>query len=92
MRCSAATSGGISDAVTGDIGKFALARGASRATDEVSRIIAERLRDVKPAVYTANSKKLTVLFLRGITLDGLRPDELGNETSRSPYEGLDLDR
>ena len=84
--------GGVAETVTGDIGRFALARGASRATDEVGRIITERLDDINPAIYIANGKNLTVILLEGITLDGLRPDELGNETSRSPYAGLDLDR
>ena len=84
--------GGVAKVVTGDIGKFAAARGVSRASDEVGRIITRRLGEIVPAVYVENGRRLTVILIDGVTLEGLPVDELENETSRSPYAGLDFHR
>lgn len=84
--------GGSTSLVTGDIGKFALARGASRAADEVGKIITRRLDEIVPAIFVPNGKRLTVVLIDGVTLEGLQVVEVKNETSKSPYAGLDLDR
>ena len=84
--------GGSTSIVTGDIGKFALARGASRAADEVGKIITRRLDEIVPAIFVPNGKRLTVVLIDGVTLEGLQVGEVKNETSQSPYAGLDLDR
>ncbi len=84
--------GGSSTIVTGDIGKFALARGASRAADEVGKIITRRLDEIVPAIYVPNGKRLTFVLIDGVTLEGLQVSEVKNESSKNPYAGLDLDR
>jgi hypothetical protein len=84
--------GGVTQVVTGDLGKYALAKGASRAADEVGKILTRRLDELVPAVYVENGRKLTVVLLDGVTLSGLPLQEMKHESSRSPYAGLDLDR
>ncbi len=84
--------GGVTEAVTGDVGKFAAARGASRAAGEIEKIVAKRLENIVPAIYVANGKKLTICLIDGVTLEGLLTNEVKNASSASPYAGLDLDR
>jgi len=84
--------GGVTESVTGDVGKFAAARGASRAAGEIEKIVAKRLENIVPAIYVANGKKLTICLIDGVTLEGLLTSEVKNASSASPYAGLDLDR
>lgn len=84
--------GGATSIVTGDLGKFAGARGASAAAQKMGEIVTKRLDQVVPAVYAENGRKLTVILIDGVTLSGLEPKEVQNESSRSPYQGLDFDR
>ncbi len=84
--------GGATKAVTGDVGKFSLFRGGSRAAEALEAMVVRRLDEVVPAIYVANGKKLTVVLLDGVTLPGLLTDEVSNESGKNPYSGLDLDR
>jgi hypothetical protein len=84
--------GGATSIVTGDLGKFAGARGASAAANKMGEIVTKRLDQIVPAVYTENGRKLTVILIDGVTLTGLEPKEVQHESSRSPYQGLDFDR
>lgn len=84
--------GGAAQIVTGDLGRYATARGASRAADEVGRIITRRLDEIVPAIYVPNGKRLTLVLIDGVTLSGLDVKEMRHESSTSPYAGLDLDR
>lgn len=84
--------GGATQIVTGDVGKYAAARGASRAADEVGRIITRRLDEIVPAIYVPNGKRLTLVLIDGVTLTGLDVKEMRHESSTSPHAGLDLDR
>lgn len=83
--------GGVTQAVTGDLGKYAVAKGASRAAGEIEKIVARRLEQIVPAIYVANGKKLTVCLIEGVTLEGLTVREVTHGGS-NPYEGLDSDR
>lgn len=84
--------GGSSTVVTGDLGKFALARGASRAADEVGKIVTRRLEEIVPAIYVPNAKRLTLVLIDGATLPGLSTSEVKDEASTNPFAGLDSDR
>lgn len=84
--------GGTTRTVTGDVGKFSLFRGGSRAAEALEAMVLRRLDEVVPAIYVANGKKLTVVLLDGVTLPGLLVDEVSHETRKNPYSGLDLDR
>jgi len=84
--------GGVTSAVTGDAGKFVLARAASAGLGKIADIIADRLKEIQAAVYVANTKKITVSFLSGVTLEGYTTKELSDDPSLRPYRGLDHDR
>lgn len=84
--------GGATRTVTGDVGKFSLFRGGSRAAEALEAMVVRRLDEVVPAIYVANGKKLTVVLLDGVTLPGLLVDEVSHESDKNPYSGLDLDR
>ena len=84
--------GGATQIVTGDLGRYAAARGASRAADEVGRIITRRLDEIVPAIYVPNGRRLTLVLIDGVTLTGLDAKEMRHESSTSPHAGLDLDR
>lgn len=84
--------GGATEIVTGDVVKFAGFRGASRASEEFEKLVVDRLRQVVPAIYVPNARKITVLLLDGVTLEGLRLSEVKNDVTRNPYHGLDFDR
>jgi hypothetical protein len=84
--------GGATQIVTGDPLKFAAAGAGSTATNKMGDIVTKRLDQIIPAVYTENGRKLTVILIDGVTLTGLDPKEVQNDSSRSPYQGLDFDR
>ncbi len=84
--------GGATQIVTGSPGKFAISGAASSAANKMGEIVTKRLDQIVPAVYTENGRKMTVVLIDGVTLTGLEPKEVQNESSRSPYAGLDLDR
>jgi conjugal transfer pilus assembly protein TraB len=84
--------GGLTQTVTGDLGRFAAARGASRAAGEIEKLVARRLEAVVPAIYVPNGRKLTICLIDGVTLEGLSTYEVSDAVRANPYAGLDLDR
>jgi hypothetical protein len=76
----------------GDVAKVALGRGVSRAADALERTVARRLDQIVPAIHVPNGKRLTILLLEGVTLEGLTVSEVQNASSENPYAGLDVDR
>ena len=84
--------GGANQIVTGDLAKFAAGRGTSRAADEIQKAIAKRIDQLIPAIWVPNGRKVTVTLIDGATLAGVAPKELDHAHSRTPYQGLDLDR
>ncbi len=84
--------GGTTTIVTGDVGRYALAKGASRAADEVAKIVTKRLDEIVPAIYVPNGKRLTLVLIDGVTLSGVPLAEVNHENARNPHAGLDLDR
>jgi len=84
--------GGATAVVTGDPVRMAEYRGLGGAAARLSEVIAERLKEVVPAIHVANGKKVTVAFVNGVTLDGLEPEEVRNAAGADPHRGLDADR
>jgi conjugal transfer pilus assembly protein TraB len=84
--------GGATTFVTGDALKFAGFRGASGASGKLSEIVGERMREIRPAVSTAADRRVEVVFLEGVTLEGLGIQEVNLERDWNPYRGLDLHR
>lgn len=84
--------GGVTTAVTGDVGQLAGYRALGGAASRLSEIIADRLKEVVPAIHVTNGRKVTVAFVSGVTIDGLEIGEVRNASDGDPYRGLGLDR
>lgn len=84
--------GGASNVLTGDAMKFAGYQAAGGASAKLGEIVAERMKEIRPAVSTAANRKVTVVFLEGMTLDGLEPKEMDYGKENDPFRGLDTHR
>ncbi len=84
--------GGLTEAVTGDVARFAAARGGSRAAEALEKTIARRLDQIVPAIHAPNGKTLTVILLEGASLPGVSILDAHRTQERNPYAGLDFDR
>lgn len=77
--------GGAQSAVTGDPLKFAGYRALSSGFGRLSDLVSARAQEILPAIYVPNSRRVTVAFISGATLEGLEPPP----PPPSPFEGLD---
>jgi conjugal transfer pilus assembly protein TraB len=84
--------GGATTLVTGDALKLAGFRSASGASSKMGEIVSERMREIRPAVSTPANRRVQVVFLDGVTLEGLGIHEVNLERDWNPYLGLDLHR
>jgi hypothetical protein len=63
---------GAARQVTGDTGLFVASSSAAKAFENVGKIIEDRLKEFVPAIYVTNrARRVTVVFLQGVTLQGL---------------------
>lgn len=84
--------GGAASFVTGDTLKFAGFRATSGATAKMGEIVSERMKEIRPAVSTTANRKVTVVFLDGVTLEGLDMQEIDYAKENDPFRGLDSHR
>jgi len=84
--------GGAASVVTGDALKFAGSRATSGAAGKMGEIVSERMKEIRPAVSTRADRTVTVVFLDGITLEGLETQEIDHVTESDPFRGLDTHR
>ena len=84
--------GGSTTAVTGDPARLAGYRALGGAAGRLSEVIAERLKEVVPAIHVANGKKVTVAFVTGVTIEGLETGEVRDAAVADPHRGLDSGR
>ena len=84
--------GGVSNAVTGDSMKLAGYQAMGGAAGKLGEIVAERMKEIKPAVSTPANRQVTVVFLDGVTLEGLDIQEIDYGKENDPYRGLDSHR
>ena len=77
--------GGAQGTVTGDPVKFAGYRAMAAGFGHLSDMVSSRAREIVPAIYVANARRVTVAFISGATLEGLEPPA----PASSPFEGLD---
>jgi conjugal transfer pilus assembly protein TraB len=77
--------------VTGSAKDYTLFQGGGQALANLSKIIEERLREFTPGVFVSNrDRKLTAVFLEGVTLDSNVFEEKSNvERPRNPFSDLD---
>lgn len=92
MTTTVSPLGGATNFVTGDALKLAGFRAASSSSGKMGEIVSERLREIRPAVSTSANRKVQVVFLDGVTLEGLGIQEVNLERDWNPYRGLDLHR
>lgn len=83
--------GGATSVVTGDPLKYAGLKAASGSSAKVGEILAERMRELRPAVWTPAEQRVHVVFLEGVTLEGIEAQE-ANDDEVHPFGELDLDR
>ncbi len=84
--------GGASNVLTGDAMKFAGFQAAGGASSKLGEIVAERMKEIRPAVSTTADRKVTVVFLEGMTLEGIEPKEIDDGKENDPFRGLDTHR
>lgn len=84
--------GGAIETVSGNPLKYAGFKSLSGGSNKLSEILAERLKEIRPAVSAAPGQEVTVVFLEGVTLEGLPVEEVGDDPARDPFRGLDLHR
>ncbi len=83
--------GGSTSVVTGDPLKYAGLKAGAGTSSKVGDILAERMRELRPAVWTPAEKRVKVVFLEGVTLEGFDPQE-AKDGEEHPFRDLDLHR
>lgn len=83
--------GGATSTVTGDPLKFAGLKAAAGSSSKIGDILTERMRELRPAVWTPAERRVTVVFLEGVSLEGMEPKEV-NDGEDHPFRDLDLHR
>ena len=84
--------GGATNVLTGDAMKLAGYQAMGGASGKLGEIIAERMKEIRPAVSTPANRKVTVIFLDGMTLEGFSPEEIDYAKENDPFRGLDAHR
>jgi hypothetical protein len=84
--------GGATNVLTGDSMKMAGYQAMGGASGKLGEIVAERMKEIKPAVSTPADRKVTVVFLDGVTLEGLDTQEIDYGKENDPFRGLDSHR
>jgi hypothetical protein len=84
--------GGAANVLTGDSMKLAGYQAMGGASGKLSEIVTERMKEIRPAVSTPSNRKVTVVFLDGVTLEGLDTQEMDYGKENDPFRGLDSHR
>lgn len=84
--------GGATNVLTGDSLKLAGYQGLGGASAKLGEIVSERMKEIRPAVSTTANRKVTVVFLDGVTLEGLDMQEIDYAKENDPFRGLDTHR
>jgi hypothetical protein len=80
--------GGATSVVTGNTLKFAGFKAAGGTSSKVGDILAERMKEIHPAVWTSADRPVKAVFLEGVTLEGIDPQEVKDEEP-APFRDLD---
>ncbi len=84
--------GGAIDALSGDSLKYAGYRSLAGGTGKLSELFVERMKEIRPAVSTRPGQEVTVVFIEGVTLEGLGVEEIDHAKDNDPFRGLDIHR
>lgn len=80
--------GGVNSVVTGSTLKFAGFKAAGGTASKVGDILAERMKEIHPAVWTSADRPVKAVFLEGVTLEPMDPQEVKDEEP-APFRDLD---
>jgi hypothetical protein len=80
--------GGAQSVVTGNTLKFAGFKAAGGTSSKVGDILAERMKEIHPAVWTPPDRPVKAVFLEGVTLEGFDTQEVKDEDP-APFRDLD---
>jgi hypothetical protein len=80
--------GGATTVITGNTLKFAGFKAAGGTSSKVGEILAERMKEIHPAVWTPADRPVKVVFLEGVTLEGFDTQEVKDEEP-APFRDLD---
>jgi hypothetical protein len=80
--------GGATSIVSGNTLKFAGFKAAGGTSSKVGDILAERMKEIHPAVWTSADRPVKAVFLEGVTLEGIDPQEVKDEEP-APFRDLD---
>ena len=75
-------------AETGNALKFAGLRAAGGTSGKVGEILAERMKEIHPAVWTPADRPVKAVFLEGVTLEGFDTQEVKDEEP-APFRDFD---
>jgi conjugal transfer pilus assembly protein TraB len=84
--------GGAANVLTGDSMKLAGYQAMGGASGKLGDIVTERMKEIRPAVSTPANRKVTVVFLDGVTLEGFDIQEIDYGKENDPFRGLDTHR
>jgi hypothetical protein len=84
--------GGSTSLLTGSATKLAEAQAAAGASGKLGDLVAERMKEIRPAVSIPAGQQVTVVFLEGVTLEGVEAQEFEHEKAADPFRGLDPPR
>ncbi len=84
--------GGATNVLTGDSMKLAGYQAMGGASGKMGEIVTERMKEIRPAVRAPAHGKVTVVFLDGVTLEGLELQEIDYAKENDPFRGLDSHR
>ena len=83
--------GGATEFLTGSAPKYAGFQGIAGGSRKLEEMIVDRMKEIQPAISIKPYRRVNVVFLQSVTLDGITPVELESEkTNANPFTGLDL--
>lgn len=84
--------GGSTSVLTGSALKLTEAQAAAGASGKLGDLVAERMKEIRPAVSIPAGAEVTVVFLEGVNLEGVEAQEFDHAKENDPFRGLDAPR
>ncbi|MBI4575566.1 MAG: TraB/VirB10 family protein [Planctomycetes bacterium] len=73
--------GGVAEVVTGNAGRRAALHGLAAGFEELGAVFQERIAEIGPAIVVENGAEVSVVMLRGTTIEGYEVEEGGGDAS-----------
>jgi len=92
LRSSVGPLGNVQQVLEGDALEFAGLKAVGGTLEKLAQIVAKRIDEITPAVYTPNGRQVTVVFIQGADLPGMRIDAGNARRPNYAWEGIDAHR